>query len=83
VEIEALASVASASRGTAMITITTTANGIRLTRNGDAYTVTGPRAAAVLIRRLTAPAPATVAIAAPAQLGQRLVKARARYLVEV
>ena len=70
----------SAHEGTTMITITTTANGLRLTRDGAAYTATGPAAAAVLIHRLTAPA---LARRTPAQLGQRLVEARKRYVVEV
>lgn len=61
-----------------MITITTTPNGIRLTRGADSYTAIGPAALASLISQLAAQpiAPA----ATPAQLGARLATARTKVL---
>lgn len=44
-----------------MITLTSTANGIRLTRKGESYTATGPAALAVIITRFITPStPATL-----------------------
>jgi hypothetical protein len=60
-----------------MITISTSPNGIRLTRDGDSYTAIGPASLRCLITKL-----ATRPAATPAQLGMRLADARRRYLVE-
>jgi hypothetical protein len=64
-----------------MITISTTPNGIRLTRGDERYTATSPAALGCLITQLTTSTPAAPAAPPPAppSFGQRLAKARRRY----
>jgi hypothetical protein len=65
-----------------MITISRTTNGIRIERDGESYTATGPASVAMLITRLTT-RPDRPLASTPARLGQRLAQMRQRYVVEV